>query len=84
MYPTRQDQINALGAGEIDWVNMSWDEKIDVSAVPGITVGRFAHPASWTEIDFNVREGQLFSDLNLRRALSLCIDRTAAVAARDA
>lgn len=81
MYPTRQEEIDALGVGDIDWVNMSWDETINVSAVPGISVGRFAHPLSWTEIDFNVRPGQLFSDLNLRKALSLCIDRPDAVAA---
>jgi ABC-type transport system substrate-binding protein len=84
-YTTRDDATKALGAGDIDWLFSPWDEKParvrNLESTPNIRMVRYAHPASWTEIDFNVRSGQLFSDLNLRNALSLCIDRSATVEA---
>jgi ABC-type transport system substrate-binding protein len=84
-YPTRDKAIDALRGKAIDWLLSPWDEGPDtvrnLESTPDTTIIRYAHPASWTEIDFNVRPQQLFGDPNLRRALSLCIDRAAAVEA---
>jgi ABC-type transport system substrate-binding protein len=84
-YTTREDAVNGLRDDEIDWLALPWETGAEtvraVEAIPGIKVGQSANAASWTDIDFNVREGQLFSDRNLRKALSLCINREAAVRA---
>ncbi len=82
-YQTRAAAAAAMQTGAIDWLPSPWDESPqiirDLETTANTTTITYAQPANWTEIDFNVRSGQLFSDPNLRRALSLCIDRPAAV-----
>ena len=72
---------SALAAGQVDYVEeMTPDafeavrssENVKVAEYPG-----FLH----LEVQFNVREGRLFSDVNLRKALQLCIDKEGTVAA---
>ena len=72
---------SALAAGQVDYVEeMTPDayeairnsEDVKVAEYPG-----FLH----LEVQFNVREGRLFSDVNLRKALQLCIDKEGTVAA---
>jgi ABC-type transport system substrate-binding protein len=72
---------SALAAGQVDYVEeMTPDafeavrnsESVKVAEYPG-----FLH----LELQFNVREGRIFSDVNLRKALQLCIDKEATVSA---
>ena len=70
---------SALAAGQVDYVEeMTPDafeavrnsDSVKIAEYPG-----FLH----LELQFNVREGRVFSDLNLRRAMQLCIDKAATV-----
>jgi ABC-type transport system substrate-binding protein len=72
---------SALAAGQVDYVEeMTPDayeavrnaENVKVAEYPG-----FLH----LELQFNVREGRIFSDVNLRKAMQLCIDKAATVEA---
>jgi len=81
IYGTRNAALDAFRQNKLDWVSLAWDEEENLSDLSDANVGTFAQPLSWTTLDFNIREGQLFSDVNLRKALSQCIDIGAAVAA---
>ena len=70
---------SALAAGQVDYVEeMTPDafeavrnaENVKIAEYPG-----FLH----LELQFNVREGRIFSDVNLRKALQLCIDKAGTV-----
>ena len=70
---------SALAAGQVDYVEeMTPDayeavrnsENVKIAEYPG-----FLH----LELQFNVREGRIFSDVNLRKAMQLCIDKAATV-----
>ena len=70
---------SALAAGQVDYVEeMTPDayeavrnaDNVKIAEYPG-----FLH----LELQFNVREGRIFSDVNLRRAMQLCIDKAATV-----
>lgn len=70
---------SALAAGQVDYVEeMTPDayeavrntDSVKVAEYPG-----FLH----LELQFNVREGRIFSDVNLRKALQLCIDKAGTV-----
>jgi ABC-type transport system substrate-binding protein len=72
---------SALAAGQVDYVEeMTPDayeavrnaDNVKVAEYPG-----FLH----LELQFNVRQGRIFSDVNLRKALQLCIDKAGTVAA---
>ncbi len=72
---------SALAAGQVDYVEeMTPDafeavrdsENVKIAEYPG-----FLH----LELQFNVREGRIFSDVNLRKAMQLCIDKPATVEA---
>jgi ABC-type transport system substrate-binding protein len=72
---------SALAAGQVDYVEeMTPDafeavrnsDSVKIAEYPG-----FLH----LELQFNVREGRIFSDLNLRRAMQFCIDKAGTVAA---
>ena len=70
---------SALAAGQVDYVEeMTPDafeavrnsDSVKIAEYPG-----FLH----LELQFNVREGRIFSDLNLRKAMQLCIDKAGTV-----
>lgn len=70
---------SALAAGQVDYVEeMTPDayeavrnaDNVKIAEYPG-----FLH----LELQFNVREGRIFSDVNLRKAMQLCIDKAATV-----
>ncbi len=70
---------SALSAGQVDYVEeMTPDayeavrnsENVKVAEYPG-----FLH----LELQFNVREGRIFGDVNLRKAMQLCIDKAGTV-----
>lgn len=70
---------SALAAGQVDYVEeMTPDayeavrnsDSVKIAEYPG-----FLH----LELQFNVREGRIFSDVNLRKAMQLCIDKAATV-----
>jgi ABC-type transport system substrate-binding protein len=70
---------SALAAGQVDYVEeMTPDafeavrntDSVKVAEYPG-----FLH----LELQYNVREGRIFGDINLRRAMQLCIDKAGTV-----
>jgi ABC-type transport system substrate-binding protein len=70
---------SALAAGQVDYVEeMTPDayeavrnsDSVKIAEYPG-----FLH----LELQFNVREGRIFSDVNLRKAVQLCIDKAGTV-----
>ena len=72
---------SALAAGQVDYVEeMTPDAYEAVRDNPSVKIAEypgFLH----LELQFNVREGRLFSDVNLRKAMQLCIDKEGTVAA---
>jgi ABC-type transport system substrate-binding protein len=85
-YPTRRDAAEGFRLGEIDWLHIPADFGGGVEqggadlyhVVQGMSDVKFAEyadPTGLMELDFNMRKGQLFSDVNLRQALALCIDK---------
>jgi peptide/nickel transport system substrate-binding protein len=70
----------ALRGGQVDWlVEVQPDQAVALEAETGLVVA--AHPEpSVRSIIFNVRPGRVFRDAVARRAVVLCVDRTALVA----
>jgi ABC-type transport system substrate-binding protein len=72
---------SALAAGQVDYVEeMTPDAYEAVRNTPSVKVAEypgFLH----LELQFNVREGRLFNDVNLRKAMQLCIDKEGTVSA---
>lgn len=70
---------SALAAGQVDYVEeMTPDAFEAVRNSEGVKIAEypgFLH----LELQFNVREGRIFSDVNLRKAMQLCIDKAATV-----
>ncbi|HUF07027.1 MAG TPA: ABC transporter substrate-binding protein [Candidatus Binatia bacterium] len=70
---------SALAAGQVDFVEeMTPDAFEAVRNSEGVKIAEypgFLH----LELQFNVREGRIFSDVNLRRAMQLCIDKAGTV-----
>jgi ABC-type transport system substrate-binding protein len=83
-YPDFPSAIADMRAGRLDQITFpvqgSDADLLRAEAVPDI---QFAtHPTTlWNSLSFNLRPGRLFSDVRLRRALSMCIDKDATVAA---
>lgn len=64
----------ALQKGEINWqydVTSDWTSKIVND--PNLQTAQFPD-FGYYHIEFNVRPGKLYSDLNLRKAFTMCID----------
>ena len=70
---------SALAAGQVDYVEeMTPDAYEAVRNVDSVKVAEypgFLH----LELQYNVREGRIFSDINLRKAMQLCIDKAGTV-----
>jgi ABC-type transport system substrate-binding protein len=67
--------------GQADWVELFSSAPFhQLANLRGLDVGRPANPA-YLNLTYNVRPGELFSDVRLRRAVELCLDKPAATAA---
>jgi ABC-type transport system substrate-binding protein len=87
IFPSRRAAVQAFAAGRLDWLPVP---SKDDESQGGATIYRelkdlqnveFAeHGEGAVEgLYFNVRPGRLFSDVKLRRALEMCIDKAAIV-----
>jgi ABC-type transport system substrate-binding protein len=65
----------ALADGSLDWLPdlLALGEEA-VRDTPGIRIARYPSFA-YGALQFNVRDGRLFADRNLRQAVTLCIDK---------
>ena len=75
----------AVRDGAIDWLAQPFpdDENLIAQAVgdaPGVVWAQY-NRLGWLGLTYNVREGQLFADPNLREAVELCVDKEETVAA---
>lgn len=67
----------AMRSGDADWIlRVGQEEEAGLRGTAGIRVGRRPVPVQ-RAILFNVREGRLYSDVRLRKAFVLCLDREA-------
>jgi ABC-type transport system substrate-binding protein len=80
-YPDEPAAARAVAEGRADWVELLFG-----GPFPGLTdqanvrTGKAPQPI-YLSLTYNVRPGQLFSDVRLRRAMELCIDKPAIAAA---
>jgi ABC-type transport system substrate-binding protein len=71
----------ALQKGDINWqTEVTSDALAALKADPNLQLAEYAD-FGYYFIAFNLREGRLYSDLNLRQAFSMCVDHDATVAA---
>ncbi len=71
----------ALQKGDINWqTEVTSDALAALKADPNLQIAEYAD-FGYYFIAFNLREGRLYSDLNLRQAFSMCIDHDATVKA---
>lgn len=71
----------ALQKGDINWqTEITSDALATLKADPNLQIAEYPD-FGYYYIAFNVREGRLYGDLNLRKAFSMCIDHDATVAA---
>jgi len=71
----------ALQKGDVNWqTEVTSDALAALKADPNLQIAEYAD-FGYYYIAFNLREGRLYSDLNLRKAFSMCIDHEATVAA---
>ena len=81
-YPDDDAAAKAVASGEADWVesttaSVSFDQLVNV---PSVVTGHSPMPG-FDYMVYNVRPGRLFSDLRLRQAVNLCLDKPAMAAA---
>ena len=80
-YPDETRAAKAVADGSADWVELQSSGPFPGLADQArIRTGRAPNPA-YLSMTYNVRRGQIFSDLRLRRAMELCIDKPAIAAA---
>jgi ABC-type transport system substrate-binding protein len=82
IYPDDYTAAKAVAHGEADWVesttaSVSFDQLVNF---PSVVTGHSPVPG-FDLMVYNVRPGELFSDLRLRQALNLCLDKPAIAAA---
>ena len=79
--PDETRAAKAVADGSADWVELQSSGPFPGLADQArIRTGRAPNPA-YLSMTYNVRRGQIFSDLRLRRAMELCIDKPAIAAA---
>jgi ABC-type transport system substrate-binding protein len=71
-----ESAVAAVRSGSADWTEVYYDAIPGLDRDPNLHVGLAPLPGL-TEMVYNVRPGRLFSDVNLRRAVNLCIDKSA-------
>jgi ABC-type transport system substrate-binding protein len=71
----------ALQKGDIQWQQeVTSDALAALKADPNLQIAEYAD-FGYYFIAFNLRDGKIYNDLNLRKAFSMCIDHEATVAA---
>jgi ABC-type transport system substrate-binding protein len=71
----------ALQKGDINWQQEVTSDALNaLKADPNLQIAEYAD-FGYYFIAFNLREGKIYNDLNLRKAFSMCIDHEATVAA---
>jgi ABC-type transport system substrate-binding protein len=82
LYADDDATAKAVARGDAAWLEDYYnaDAYRQLKDLPSL---RFGHPANpfYATIMYNVRAGQLFSDVRLRQALALCIDKPSIAAA---
>ncbi|MDQ3880824.1 MAG: ABC transporter substrate-binding protein, partial [Chloroflexota bacterium] len=79
VYATEAETTDAIRSGEIHWLTgLGTDVYGELRDDPRVVIAEFDGPA-FSFLAFNLREGRLFADRNLRTALELCIDKPATV-----
>lgn len=73
----------AVAAGHADWAETYFSSPSGVQTGSHLHIGVTPSPTI-TMLLYNVRAGQLFADLSLRKAVRLCIDKSAMVKAAAA
>ena len=79
------EATEAVRDGAVDWLAQPFpaDENLIAQAVgdaPSVVWARY-NQLGWLGLTYNMREGQLFADPNLRQAMELCVDKEETVAA---
>jgi ABC-type transport system substrate-binding protein len=84
LFPIIKDDLaggQALAAGQADWkYSLTGPTYEEISDNPDLKFVEYPDFGFYS-LYFNLREGQLFADKNLRQALSYCFDKEATVAA---
>ena len=84
LFPIIKDDLaggQALAAGQADWkYSLTGSTYLEIADDPNLKFVEYPDFGFYA-LYFNLREGQLFADRNLRQALSYCFDKEATVAA---
>jgi ABC-type transport system substrate-binding protein len=82
-YPDEPSAAKAVAGGTADWVELllrSSDQFPELTDQARVRTGKAPDP-DYLSLTYNVRPGQVFSDVRLRRAMEQCIDMEAIAAA---
>jgi ABC-type transport system substrate-binding protein len=81
IYPDEDAAATAVARGEADWFE-SFDPVAfrQLTNLPSVVTGHSPKPG-FDLMVYNVRPGELFSDVRLRQAVDLCLDKPAAATA---
>jgi ABC-type transport system substrate-binding protein len=82
---TKPEAVEALRSGAIHWLveplTLATDWIVDgVGDASGVVLTEY-HDFSFRSLHYNLRDGRLFADKNLRAAMELCFDKEETVAA---
>jgi ABC-type transport system substrate-binding protein len=82
LYPDDDATAKAVARGDAAWLEDYYDADAyrQLADLPSLQLGHPANPF-FALIMYNSRPGRLFSDVRLRQAVALCVDKPAAVAA---
>ena len=78
LFPANESAAEAMAAGDVDWIPNQFVGLEAVEGVEGARILTYEAPA-FAHLAFNLREGRLFADPNIRAALEHCIDKPATV-----
>jgi ABC-type transport system substrate-binding protein len=78
LFPANESAAEAMAAGDVDWIPNQFVGLEAVEQVEGARILTYEAPA-FAYLAFNLREGRLFADPNIRAALEHCIDKQATV-----
>ncbi|MFN2483720.1 MAG: ABC transporter substrate-binding protein [Candidatus Limnocylindria bacterium] len=79
VFASSSEAVAAIRSGEVQWyTDVFPDAYKELRDEADVVIAEYDGPA-FSFVAFNVREGRLFADRNLRTALELCIDKPATV-----
>ncbi len=82
-YPDEPSAAKAVADGRADWVELllrSSDQFPELTGQANLRTGKAPNP-DYLSLTYNVRPGQVFSDVRLRQAMEQCIDMESIAAA---